>query len=102
MNLLALLILQRADVRDKSGSEDIQLLMEMESAQSFQSLIRKINIGKNISEGSQQIMLATQITNEKDHCRVLKFWCALLPSYSMKMKIQFDFSMYLLTVLYYI
>lgn len=46
MNLLAFLILQRADVRDKSGSEDIQLLMEMESAQSFQSLIRKINIGE--------------------------------------------------------
>lgn len=37
VNLLALLILQRADVRDKSGSEGIKLLMdmEMESAQSF-------------------------------------------------------------------
>ena len=37
-----------ADVRDKSGSEDIKLLMDMEmkSAQSFQSLMRKINIGE--------------------------------------------------------
>lgn len=56
----------------------------------------------NISEGSQQIMLALQITDDKDHCRVLKFRCALLPSYSMKMKISFDFGTYLLTVLYYI
>ena len=48
MNLLALLILQRAVVRDKSGSEDIKFLMDMEmkSAQSFQSLMRKINIGE--------------------------------------------------------
>ena len=45
MNLLALLILQRADVRDKSGSEDIKLLMDMEM-KSAQSFLRKINIGE--------------------------------------------------------